>query len=309
MAGKFNNRFFVVSGMHRSGTTLTGKILALYPELHVIHEPLNREYGLKGVRHVYPCDMDLRQRSYYLELIERLLTGGVGYVRRVSNDNLAKAAGRAIIGGRTGLNMAMFRLRRITSPAVRPIFKDPFATLLTRSLIERRNRVLVLVRHPAAIWLSIQRMGWRFTYSDFAYPHIMADLGMAPPDIPIDQLSAVEKFAYLWAIIHSYLDRIVGTEGLLLVRHEDLCLKPYDELNRIEAFFGLAPCQAARDFIAKNMFAEVVTAENSQLHVFQRDSQSLATSWYGRLDAHDEDVIKRICGLLVERYYGVWQPM
>jgi len=295
--------------MHRSGTTLTGKILTHYPELHVIHEPLNKCYGMRGVRHVYPCDMDPLQRVYYLELIERLLRGKAEYILRVPGDGLAKAAVRAIIGGRTGLDMAKFRLLRLVAPTVKPVFKDPFATLLTDFLIERCNRVLALVRHPAAIWLSIKRMGWHFAYSDFAYPGILEDLGISKPELPMDQLSEVEKFAYLWAVIHSYLEGIDGKDGLLLVKHENLCLKPYEELQRIETFFDLQPSQAARDFIAKNMFADVVTAEKGQLHIFERDSKGLATSWYNRLESHDENIIKEVCGPLVERYYGAWHPM
>jgi hypothetical protein len=152
----------VVTGMHRSGTTLLGRILSLYPGLHVIHEPLNREFGMRGVRHVYPCDMRDEQGAFYIGLLDRLLEGHAGYVRRASREPWPKAAVRAVIGGRTGFDMALYRIRKVLSPSLTPVFKDPFAVLLSRSLIERQGRVIVLMRHPAATWLSVKRMGWQF---------------------------------------------------------------------------------------------------------------------------------------------------
>jgi hypothetical protein len=301
--------YFVVNGMHRSGTTLTGKILACYPGLHVIHEPFNRDHGLKGVHHVYPCDLDLQQRDYYLDLLDRLFAGDAGYIRRVPGDSAAKAAARAVIGGKTGLDMAGFRLRRIRNAAIRPVLKDPFTTLLTGSLIANGHRAITLVRHPAAIWLSIRRMGWRFSFDHFAYPGILAELGLSSPAEPLGRSSEVEKFALLWTIIHTYLQRLPTDGTSLLVRHEDLCRDPLEVVDRIEACFNLEPSNKTREFVAKNMFGAVVTAENRQLHVFERDSRSLATSWYDRLETGDETVLRTICGPLVEQYYGAWQPL
>lgn len=304
-----NGRFFVVTGMHRSGTTLTGRILSLYPDLHVIHEPLNKEYGVSGVHHIYPCDMNCDQGRYYLGLLDKLLSGRAGFVRHVPEDRWTKAIVRAIIGGRTGFNTAGLRLRKLVSRFFIPVFKDPFEVLMSRSLIERGARVIALVRHPMAIWLSIRRMGWRFSYADFAYPGVFADLVLPAPTRAMDTLPEIEKFAWLWMVIYSYLDRLVGNERLLLVRHEDLCLRPYEELQRIETFLDLPAREKARDFIYKHMFAETVTAKDKRLHSLERDSRKLASSWYGRLERYDEPIIKDICRPLVEHYYGQWKPV
>lgn len=301
--------FHVVTGMHRSGTTLTGQILGKYPELHIIHEPLNMEYGLNGIRNVYPCDMDMEQRHYYLGLLERLLSGEASYVRSVAKDSLAKALVRKVIGGNTGYDMAKFRLRKLVSPSLKPVFKDSFEILLAQSLMDDGKKVIALVRHPAAIWLSIKRMEWRFSYANFAYPDIFTVLGIRLPVTPLDDMPEIKKFAWLWTAIYTYLDRLRGNDRLLLLRHEDLCVRPYEELQRIETFLGVAPRQEARDFIARNMFAEVATVDGKQLHVFERDSRRLSISWHGRLSAEEETIIRAICGPLVERYYGRWTPV
>ncbi|MBE9526677.1 MAG: sulfotransferase domain-containing protein [Proteobacteria bacterium] len=303
MNDKQKKPFFVVSGMHRSGTTFIGRILMLYPELHVIHEPLNQYYGIKGINHVYPCDLDIEQQLYYSSLLGKLLDGKVKYVRRSPGDVWYKAIARVFTGGRVGLDMAKYRARSLIRSNITPVFKDPFQILLSETHIKNGNRIIALVRHPAAIWLSIKRMKWCFNSSKLAYPEIMKDLGLKECQKPLNELSEVEKFAWLWLIIYTYLWRISNSKNLLIVRHEYFCMRPYDELKRIEAFFELEPGTEPRDFIEKNMFASAVMKNDDQLHVFERDSKKLARSWRNEISKQDEEIINRICGPLVERFY------
>lgn len=294
--------------MHRSGTTLTGRILARFPDVQVIHEPLNREYGLKGILHVYPCDVDAGQERLYGALLAGMLAGKAGCVRRVAGDRPVKALARAVSGGRTGLDLAAFRLRRLLSPTLQPLIKDPFAALLSRSLIGEGCRVLALVRHPAAVWLSIKRMEWQFRYAGFACPGIFRELGLPVSAAALDARPEVEKFAWLWAAIYTYLERLAGHERFLLVRHEDLCARPYAELRRMADFFGLAPHARSRAFIAGRMFAGTVTVPGKRLHVFERNASALPAAWQGRLGREEEAIIQTVCGPVVERFYGRWLP-
>lgn len=299
----------VVTGMHRSGTTLTGRILARCPGVQVIHEPLNRGYGLDEVRHVYPCDVDPEQDRYYGDLLQRMLAGRAGLVRRVAGEPPVKALARAAVGGRTGLDVARYRLRRTLSPSVQPILKDPFASLLSRSLIREGGRIVALVRHPAATWLSIRRMEWQFRFSDFAADGVFRDLGLPVSAAALDGRPEVEKFAWLWTAIYTYLGRLVGHERFLLVRHEDLCEQPYLQLERLATFFGLAHGRRARAFIDRSMFAETVAVTGKRLHVTARNAAALPAAWHGRLGSDEAAVIKTVCGPLVERHYGRWQPV
>lgn len=298
--------FLVVTGMHRSGTTLTGRMFACFEEVQVIHEPLNGRYGLTGVRHVYPCDIDGEQERFYGALLGRLFDGKADCVRRAAGDRPLKAFARAAIGGRTGFDVARFRLRRLLSPSLQPLLKDPFAALLSRSLIREGGRVLALVRHPAAIWLSIKRMEWQFRYAGFAYAGVFKDLGLPVSAEALDTRPEVEKFAWLWTAIYTYLEQLVGHERFLLVRHEDLCERPYAELERMATFFGLTAPRKARTFIDRNMFGETVTAHGKRLHVFERNASALPTAWHGKLGSEEAAIIETVCGPLVRRHYGDW---
>ena len=307
-SGPGRSPFLVVTGMHRSGTTLTGRILSHCPGVQVIHEPLNREYGLEEVRHVYPCDIDAEQERLYGDVLGRLLEGKAGCVRHAAGDGPVKALARAASGGRTGLDVARFRLKKLVSPSVQPILKDPFAALLSRSMIRDGGRVLALVRHPAAVWLSVKRMGWRFHYADFAYPAVFQDLGLSVAAAALDARPEVEKFAWLWAAIYTYLELLVGHGRFLLLRHEDLCKQPHAELQHMATFFGLTPHRKAHDFIARSMFAETVTASGRRLHVLDRNAAALPAAWHDRLGIEEAAVLEKICGPLVERCYGRWLP-
>ena len=293
--------------MQRSGTTLEGRILSKNPALHIIHEPLNKEYGLKGVEQVYPCDLSKEQGVFYLESLYSFLNGKAGYIRHSTLDSLPKALARRISGGRTAVDYMKLRLKVLSGQRPMPVLKDPFEVLLSEKLIENQHKVIALIRHPAAIWHSIKRMGWAFSYLNFDFPQIFRELGIETPAPPSDDLSEIEKFAWLWVVIYSYLLRLVDKEGFLLIKHEDLCIAPYEELERMEIFFEVNKSSYSRDFINRNMFANTVTPSGNQIHAFERDSASLASAWCGKL-GKEEDTIQKICGSLVEKYYGSWSP-
>lgn len=296
-----------VSGMHRSGTTLVGRILARHAGVRVVHEPLNARYGLAGVDRVYPCDLDGSQGRAYVDRLHAALERGAACVRRAPGDPIWKAAARAVTGGRTGMDLARLRLRRALGPVV-PIVKDPFALLLTDALTRAGGRVLVLVRHPAAVWLSLKRMGWRFDYRDFACPDFLARVGVqAPPGDPASW-SELEKMALLWTGLYAYVQPLLERPSVALVRHEDLCRDPFGTVARIEAFFGLEPSPATRRFVETHMFGGASGVDDATLHVLRRDARALVTAWHGRIAPDEEAVLREVCGAEVARYYGAWRP-
>lgn len=299
----------VVTGMHRSGTTLVGRILAHHAGLRVIHEPLNPVYGLKGVDRFYPCDLD--GDGACVDRLRDMLAGDAPCVRRVPGDPLWKAAARALTGGRTGVDLARYRVRRRWHrgpTSLVPVIKDPFALLLTDTITRRGGRVLVLVRHPAAVWLSLKRMGWRFDYQTFACPDFFERLGLPARPEDAGAGSELEKAAHLWTGLYTYVRRLLERPSVCLVRHEELCLDPFGTLKRIEDFFDLEGSAAARRFVESHMFGGAAQVGDATLHVMRRDARTLATAWYGKVAPEDEAVLRAVCGAEVARYYGAWRP-
>jgi Sulfotransferase family len=299
-----------VSGMHRSGTTLVGRILARHAGVQVVHEPLNAGYGLAGVDRVYPCDLDAAQARQYVDRLHGMLAGHAACVRRAPGDPPWKAVARALTGGRTGMDLARLRLRRTLHPVagVVPIVKDPFVLLLTDAITREGGRVLVLVRHPAAVWLSLKRMGWRFDYQTFACPDFFEWVGAPVPPGDAGGGTELEKMAYLWTGLYAYVRRLLDRPSVCLVRHEELCLDPFGTLARIEDFFGLGPSPAARRFVEAHMFGGAADVDDATLHVLKRDARALATAWHGRIAPEEEAALREVCGAEVARYYGAWRP-
>ena len=58
----------LVTGIHRSGTTFVGEVLAKSDGLFYFHETLNRNWGLEGVEHWFPNGNDEEGR-YSVSLI------------------------------------------------------------------------------------------------------------------------------------------------------------------------------------------------------------------------------------------------
>lgn len=300
-------RYLVVTGMHRSGTTLTGQILSKYKGLHVIHEPLNKHYGLSGVDRVYPCDLSPEQGAHYVNMIDKMLQGQAGYIRTASEDKLIKAMLRQIIGGRTGLDVAKWRFSKLINWQSTPVLKDPFMLMLSASIARGGSKVVVLVRHPAAMWLSVRRMSWTFSYDDFAYPAIMRELSPEAPDL--SNASELEKFAWLWRTLYSYVLAQCTCKNIHVLKHESLCVSPFEQLGVLESFLCLPQSDMALQFLSRSFFSDVAAVNGNTLHVMERDAKSLATSWYGRLPDHEELLLRQVCGALVEEYYGAWHPL
>lgn len=302
-------KFFVVTGMHRSGTTFMGRLFSQYNHLHVIHEPLNKEFGLKHVNHIYPCDLMKEQAEYYQPLLKRMLESRADFVRYAAKDAFAKRFARRLIGGRTGYNATVLKWKNIyRRTPVTPVLKDPFQILLTQSSVDSGHNVLIIIRHPAAIWLSIKRMDWKFDFEHFADQRILPQLGISLSIDELNLLPEIEKFSWLWTILYSYVKQLNSHKNLHIMKHEDFCFDPFQELKKIEQFLELKTNPEVIDFIEKNMFGKKNDPKEKTQHVFERDSRYLATSWIDKISPTDEQSIKNICGETVKHYYDAWYP-
>lgn len=296
-------RPIIVTGMHRSGTTFVGEILRRYSGTAIIHEPLNQDYGLKDVLRVYPSDSaESDQPGYAVDVYRRLLAGQAAFIRRVPSDPPRKALLRLLSGGRTGVDVTMYRAKRLFSKSLVPVIKDPFAALSCKSLLAADFAVIFIVRHPAAVWQSIRRMNWTIDLRQVGCPGAFSEELCANG-------SELEKFSHLWAYIHEYALSLPPKRELLLTTHESLCLSPAAFMAEIAERFGFIADKSVNEFVHNSMNSEIVSVSGTQLHEFNRNAKALAYSWRGKLPKTDEDLIRGVTGNLVERLYGSWYPL
>jgi hypothetical protein len=293
--------------MHRSGTTFIGEILRRYDGTSIIHEPFNQEYGLADVPSVYPCDNDgAGEKS--LQTIEKLLDGRARYVRHVHDDGPLKSLARWLTGGRTAIDVTQYRLRKRLGLSVLPVLKDPFQVLISRHLLVAGFGVLVVIRHPAAIWKSIRRMGWQLDPRRLGCQQLLLSDPVIQSLGDLDNAPEIVKFAALWRAIHRYVLETPQHDHLYILTHEQLCMTPESFGQEMERRFGLCSGPRVVEYMKQSMGSELVAVSGNKLHEFKRNSKDLARSWVGNIDEDEETMLRRVTGELVDKIYGDWYP-
>jgi hypothetical protein len=224
-------RGILVTGLPRSGTSWTGKMLEASGEVVYVNEPLNphhppgRSPGVLNaeISHRFqyicadneatwlPAFTDTLRLRYHL--VAELRRNHAGY-------DLARTAKylTAFTGGR-------LRGRRA-------LIDDPFATLSVAWFARRLGcQVVVCVRHPVSFVGSWRRFGWDIEMDDLlGQPLLVRDL-IGPYSSDLEAAKSadpVTRVAQLWRVAHAALAEITEREpGLLRVqRYEDLAKDP-----------------------------------------------------------------------------------
>lgn len=303
-------RGLVVCGMHRSGTTFIGEILRRFDKTAVIHEPFNQVYGLSDIRYLYPCDLDEVHGEWAINVIENMLAGKARYVRKVSGDKTLKAICRYVSGGRTSIDIVKYRLQSLIAPNVIPVMKDPFQSLLARKLLSNNFGVIIVIRHPVAVWNSIRRMRWQLDLKEIDCLNQLLKNGVNVGYCgALEDLTEVVKFALLWRAIHTYVNALSKDKLLFVVTHEDLCFSPTNFVRQVEEKYGLKAGDKVFGYVENAMNSDTVSVKGNKLHEFNRNSRDLATSWIGKVNSEEELAIRNLTGDLVEEIYGKWYPI
>ena len=294
----------VITGVHRSGTTILGQFARIHRGVSVLHEPFNPRYGDRDVKRVFPAAR-LRSQEGVIGLMESALDGRVNPRRYVSGDTIFRGVLRLVSGGRLGVDLWGFRWRKAMKRDQRIIIKDPFLLFLTELLLERRIKVIVAVRHPAATWLSVKRMGWKFSFRDALNEEILEEYKMPSAEYLDSKCTELERFAHLWKLAHVYIGELVGHPGLALFKHEDLCVEPERVLRNLQRFLGISCSEGEfSGFIESHFHSEEVEKQGAVLHQMKRNSRMLVDAWRDKMAPWEMDSIQAICGAEIEVLYG-----
>lgn len=244
----------LVTGMHRSGTTWVGRMLAAAPGVGYIDEPL----CVGADRGVLDCDVD-RWSTYITN--ENAGDYVEGFARALAFDYSLSASLRRIRGARdlmrTAKHYSVARVNRALSS--RPLIKDPFAVFSLPFFQERLGcRIVVVVRHPAAVVASLKRLKWRFDLGELLAQPLLVDQQLGPlradlqaaSQVPLDQ---VLHWSLLWRAIYSSVASFSNDPGRsIIVRHEDLARDPLGSFESLYSQLGLAFTEDARQAVARS---------------------------------------------------------
>ncbi|WP_268961131.1 sulfotransferase [Nonomuraea cypriaca] len=240
----------MVTGLPRSGTSWTGKMLAAGGELVYVNEPLNPQHPpgrCPGVlradvthRFQYICDDN---SADWLPAFSDTVSLRYRWLAELRANRSPYDLARLL---RYGAAFAHGRLA-----GRRALLDDPFAVLSAGWFARRLGcRVIALVRDPVSFVASWQRLGWT------VYFHELLEQPLLIRDHPellelralVGSQDRVAKAAALWRITRTILAR---TPGILVIPYESLAADPLPAFERLYAYAGLRWTPAAERRIAK----------------------------------------------------------
>ncbi len=290
----------VICGLPRSGTTFLGQVVARDQRVTVIHEPLNKDFGVQDVPQWFP---ELQQSTSegadaeLLELIDDIIHAEATWTRTAPSEySLATRLSKTIYGGSGGLAWAKLGftkwLKRWPSHVC---WKDPFATFLVEHLMQTYGaRVVGLIRHPGALYVSQSRQ-YLPSYSDWT---------VSSGDAETHHL---EQVAALWIKqAHYFSEMATRYENFLLLTHEDLCCSPLDQAERVCTHFDIELTTEMIEFIKHSTEGNKITATPGKLHSFRRNSRQLIDDWRTDISEEHAHQLRTLVGNNISPFYDQW---
>lgn len=301
------DRPILLTGIHRSGTTFTGRVLSIPHSAGYIDEPFNLQYGIEGVREWFPYAR-AGDANDPLTLFDDVVAGRAKYRRPESafkEPSFAHRLGRTLLKSRPNIAYQYFRL----NPFLRQVIvKDPFLCFLSERLHRERSiPVIVLVRHPAAFVASVRRCGFHFDIRNLMQNQSLMEDFLGPVLDGVDPagLSKVEHAAWTWQCIYSVLFQFLDRNpGMIAVRHEDICANPVQEFESLYKKLKLPFTGRIQKRIEQlTSDHNPANAPGNKIHHLQRDSRGLVESWKSALSSEEIETIRSITEATATRMY------
>lgn len=241
----------LVTGLPRTGTSWTGKMLEASGEVVYLNEPMNPGHPPGHSPGV--LNADVTHQFQYIR------AGHDQVWRRAFTDTLAlryqlRAELRRNRGGydlaRAAKYLAAFSAGRRRGR--RAMLDDPFALLSTGWLSQVMGCTsVVLVRDPVAVVGSWRKLGWSVHFHELLeQPDLMADhLGPYADRMRalIGSPDWLARSCLLWELAYDLVDRVFAPlPGVHVVSYESLVREPQEAFARLYADLGLTFSPAAR---------------------------------------------------------------
>jgi hypothetical protein len=299
----------VVSGAHRSGTSVFGEVVAQARNTWLVWEPFNQHWGLRGVTGAYPLQVD-PEGPLVAGLRHYLRTGRAAWsVKRGSS-------GRVRLWTRTAAqHWRRWWLWRRNRGAT-AVIKDPFALLSLPALQQSITTApaLIAVRHPCSWILSLRRVAWpagpelnALIAQDAVYQRHLADVLPRRDWRKADDLEAgARAWTCLYHLFLVQMDLTSGT-GALVMPVETFSREPVASMQLIFGSLGLPPPQDLA-YLATQYTGpgNVVAPAAKTVHLLRRDSRSLSDAWKEQMCRAEIDRVRRITEPVFHHFYQSW---
>lgn len=264
--------YIFVNGIHRGGTTIVGNIISKGLNFIYVHEPLNKNYGLKNV-HKWYCDEHDSEG-----LVKLILSNSLLYKRGGQTRNKFYKLISYIIPSITYLKVLYLNL--ISKKNV--VVKDPFSSFLIKDITKHNKNIFVL-RDPYLFYESIIRKKW-----DDILP--IDDLLSNKESNPLidkykcllKESSSEKKIFLYWGLFHEIMFEKIKSlskdsrKRLFIVSHTNLCISPYQTFSKMFLFFERDMNNKSLKLIKSSFFSDVkIDVKNEKTHNLKRNSNDI----------------------------------
>lgn len=283
--------FCVTTGMHRSGTTWLGNAIDSIPDVFSMEEPFNFDHGLKKVPRWYVDYRDPTDVAYTRDALRAIEAGSVHFRHKFEFDEPLTSIRRMLVGNRSEREYRSF----LKTDGTLINLKDPFLVMMIPELVNMKIKVIVSVRHPAAIQNSLARMGWNIP-NEFL---IGRDYGGG---FSVKEDGVIVAMASFWkAVYKPLIDQLKchGSDGVLVAFHETMFDDVLRQGQAILQFLGkneVVATESFMRFVRGSTNADTVQPGHRRQHDLVRDSKKLAHSWRNQLSTEDCETYDRLIG-------------
>ena len=313
----FIKKPILVTGIHRSGTTFTGKMLSLNKNIGYIFEPFNPEYGLKYFDKYFKYLTENNMTKLDYKIINNLINlkeAKYNKLKIYEQDSgikkIIKIMFRLLFKSKNNLKYRYIKYNPIID---RLLIKDPIACLSSEFLHNYFDmEVLVLVRHPLSFIGSIKKLNWDFNFDNFIIQKDLMNEQLFSFKNEIEEMNnnnvdIVKKGVLLWNCIYYVLyNYIKRNPQFLVIKHEKLSTEPivtfkylYEKLN---LNFDQEVVKKINNYTNEK---NKIEPNNNKAHNLKRNSKSIINSWKYRLNNDEIEYIikntKEISGKLYDK--------
>ena len=299
------NQSLLVTGIHRSGTSWVGRMLAAGGGLTYANEPLSVSHrqGVLGVdvKHWYTY-INEENESQYLSAFQDLAGLRYQFFKELRTIHSRKDLLRM------GRDYFSFTYGRLYGHRV--LYKDPFASFSTPWFADRLNcQVVIVIRHPAGFGSSLKRLGWPFQIQDLlAQPLLMRDFleqdravleSVAPDDI-------IGRASLLWKVLYRTIHQTLQKRpDLILVRHDDLSRDPVSGFRELYQKLGYTFTSKVEDTILNTSSSENPSKlAKNKTHSVKLDSRANLDNWRKILTPEEVTRIRKLTEDVSHLFYS-----
>jgi len=286
----------LITGSHRSGTTIMGEIFSKSKKLYLLYEPFNKDLGIKNINHWYPY-----QSKDYKKIVDSFLNmnfslkeRGISFIRKTFKSRK---------------NIRYYLYKYFFKYFKKPIIKDPFLLFFSDYLNEKFNyNVIIMVRHPAAFCYSLKRLEWNFDFSNFIKQEKLIEEHLRDEvKLYEKNLSYYEKMALLWRSLYKVMlekvDGKKGSDGIIIQKHEQFAKNMYESVKTISETFGIEFNSSMKKYIKKINNNKRLKVKKNKLHDFDRNPKKITDYWKKYISKKDLNIIRKYSEPISGKFY------